>query len=287
LPFYVYNIRVVTRSIFIFLLAVNIPQHLYAQVCPSEASISSCKQWEDDFTRENKIYSALFSIWDSIKPKKHNCDNFSKKWKTLRAKFPNIPGEGLVYPAGHSFPLDNSDAVIDHLCKWEVDQSDLKGMSIEEITAIHTFTHDGFLELNSFLRTGKSSASDNKSLIWFSQLIKSALRKLPVYRGWVRRGTKLPDAILDQYRPGKIVSDRAFVSTASKYADFEHQEDLSRFAKYPHQMLIYSKRGRDVRLLSDIPMEHEVLFDSNTKFKVLCRELRGANGMLIVLEESD
>jgi hypothetical protein len=92
------------------------------------------------------------------------------------------------------------------------------------------------------------------------EALSSALRKLPDHIGWVHRGANLTPGQLARYRPGAVIREQPFTSTAVVAED--------RFAGNTH-FIIRSYSGRDVATYSQVPAEREVLFDRATRFKVM------------------
>ncbi|WP_434426442.1 ADP-ribosyltransferase [Nannocystis pusilla] len=117
----------------------------------------------------------------------------------------------------------------------------------------------------------------------YERTVNAALAKLPKFKSPVVRGCDLPSAIDPQWQKGEVVSDPGFVSTAAASdspTDFRKQ----------HEIYIESKTGVYIEDLSyfghhkfdpgrpevppgiDFDRESEVLFPSNTKFRVVHRE---------------
>ena len=92
------------------------------------------------------------------------------------------------------------------------------------------------------------------------EALSSALAKLPDHIGWVHRGANLTPGQLARYRPGAVVREQPFTSTAVMAED--------RFTGNTH-FIIRSYGGRDVAKYSQVPAEREVLFDRRTRFKVM------------------
>jgi len=128
-------------------------------------------------------------------------------------------------------------------------------MNTAEITAVAIYIGAGFLKLNPYLRTKKN---DDPHLNLLKILTDRALDKIADSKRLVFRSTTffgqhdMPEAVYRQHTVGSLVVYDAFTSTASyliKDANF----------------LIYSRTGKGLGRLS---MEGEVLFKSNTRFRV-------------------
>lgn len=91
--------------------------------------------------------------------------------------------------------------------------------------------------------------------------IDRAVEKLPIYEGTVYRSLRSEEmadvgAFFEQHSTGNIVSYPAFTSSGTEV--YDESMDI--------QMVIRSKRGRDMRKYN--PLEHEVLFMRDSKFIV-------------------
>lgn len=144
----------------------------------------------------------------------------------------------------------------------------------DELAAIVLYTQTYFVEMNSALRN-----RDKESMKDFGNGIKLAdkgLAKMPVHEGWVHRGVEsLPAEVLAKYVPGVVVTEEAFTSTSQ-------QEDAAFAGKVKFNIL--SKTGRDVRQLSRVEAEKEVLFRPGTKF-IVVDKVRDGDSTIITMEE--
>lgn len=134
------------------------------------------------------------------------------------------------------------------------------GMSVAELLSIVQYTGSGYAGLNSALRDASNLPESMKA---FRDILKSALRKVKAYKGEVRRGADLPLQAVLQHSPGEILTYSAFTSTSLE-SGFSGSQ----------QFVIKSKNGKFIAPLSSSPVEEEVLFDAETKFKVLSKELK-------------
>jgi hypothetical protein len=127
-----------------------------------------------------------------------------------------------------------------------------------EFAAVRYYTGRGYARVNTALRTpGEPVPPEVHARI---EALSSALTKLPDHIGWVHRGADLTPGQLARYRPGAVIREQPFTSTAVMLED--------RFAGNTH-FVIRSYSGRDVSVYSQVPAEREVLFDRRTRFKVM------------------
>jgi hypothetical protein len=146
------------------------------------------------------------------------------------------------------------------------------GLSIAEAIAVMSYTSNGYVLLNGALREGGAVANAAKP---YKDAIEAALRKIKPYKGIVNRGVTMPEARIEQHKPGAIVTYPGFTST-SIGEGFGHK---------PHRIVIVSHTGRYVDFHSSAAGEREVLFRAGTKFKVLSREEGIDDRLTIVMEE--
>jgi len=109
------------------------------------------------------------------------------------------------------------------------------------------------------------------------EAIKNALQKLPIYRGSVVRGTDLPSEVLSQYRPGEVITEKAFLSTTTNPA-------VARSTAFSGnvEFRIASFTGRDVSSVSMFPGEREILFPPGTRFFVAGKTVDPLTGKTII-----
>lgn len=147
------------------------------------------------------------------------------------------------------FKMDSIDDCIKKISEME---KGCDGLNPAEKIAIEVYTGEGYMGINQSIWKNKKSC---QGLI---SVINQGLKKVPNYQGWVFRGATLPLKIRQQHREGAIVNYRAFTSTSSD--DGWGGSD---------QFMIYSKTGASVDEISSNAGEKEILFATNTKFKVL------------------
>jgi hypothetical protein len=130
-------------------------------------------------------------------------------------------------------------------------------LDVGELAALRYYTGRGYARVNLTLRGGTPMVPEVAGRI---DALSSALRKLPDHIGWVHRGADLTPGQLGRYRPGAVIREQPFTSTAVLAED--------RFSGNTH-FVIRSYSGRDVATYSQVPAEREVLFDRATSFKVM------------------
>jgi ADP-ribose pyrophosphatase YjhB (NUDIX family) len=138
------------------------------------------------------------------------------------------------------------------------------GMTISELAGIKSYTGGGFRAINDALRgKDKHGGIKHMTTAHWAEVRKTVkgLRRLPKFVGTVKRGTDLPAHVIDHWKVGAVVLDRAFISS-SKVQGWGGT----------HSFEINSIAGRDVKFLSSHPGENEVLFDPETRFEVLSIE---------------
>jgi hypothetical protein len=140
----------------------------------------------------------------------------------------------------------------------------------KEIAVLKQYTKDGYLGVNSALRT--NSVEGIKETI---HLLDSALAKLPNYMGMsLYRGEPAECQEGREYTKGAEYCAKSYTST-------------SKDMKYPGDIQIEILRhysGKDIREYSETPEENEVLFPRGTFFRVLEVELQDGIQYVIVEE---
>ena len=141
----------------------------------------------------------------------------------------------------------------------------------EDLVAVRTYITRFYGEIDAALRQ-----ADGAKLAEFDAHIRVAtygLFQLPAYRGVVYRGAALPEHAAARYVPGRVIQEPAFISASA---------DPARRFPGDVQYVIHSVTARLVRALADDPEELEVVFFTQTKFKVLALDKGAAPGGLIV-----
>lgn len=174
--------------------------------------------------------------------------------------------ETAFYPEVYQFHIEELD---EPLAKTVIEKYRL---SMPEAVSVREYTANGYAKLNTELRANKASLKTRK----FEALLNRALDKLPNYEGKVWRDVDFPSDILVNYVVGNTITEKAFISSS--------YDENERFEKRPHRLLIHSKKGKKIENISAIVSENEVLFKSNSKFKVIKR-IQTKDYLLIELQE--
>jgi hypothetical protein len=136
----------------------------------------------------------------------------------------------------------------------------LTELSGKERSAVRQYTACAYTKINGQLRKGTGFSREVKTQV---RLILSAMRKRPVHRDTVYRGSVLPQSVMDELHPGATFCDRGFMSTTKiEKVAFISMEGSVKF-------VIESKTGVDISSISSLKHEAEVLFRPGTKFKIL------------------
>ncbi|WP_406817207.1 ADP-ribosyltransferase [Mycobacterium sp. M23085] len=149
----------------------------------------------------------------------------------------------------------------------------LHPLNSDDLAALAHYTGPGYQDLNSALREGALDASQQDRV----DALHKALEKLPMYEGAVVRGTNLPADVLEQYRPGEVITEAAFTSTST-----DHTVALSPTFAGNTEFRIWSTTGRDVSSVSMFPGEQEVLFPAGSKFYVVSKTIDPKTGRTII-----
>jgi hypothetical protein len=143
----------------------------------------------------------------------------------------------------------------------------------QDLSALADYTKMGYADLNSALRSDTVDASQHARI----EALTKALQKLPPHEGTVVRGTNLPQEVLEQYQPGAVVTENAFVSTSMNPAVAQSSAFVGNV-----EFRILSSTGRDISSVSMYPSEQEVLFPAGTRFYVLSRHPDPLTGRTII-----
>ena len=138
-----------------------------------------------------------------------------------------------------------------------------------ELVAMKAYTSELYWDLNYNMRNDNLTLTDKR----FIAVVNQGLDKVPAYNGMTYRDTTLPDEVLEKYQIGKIVTEKAFMSSSI-------DNSLSTF-KGNVRFIIQSKNGKIIEDISDYPDEREVLFKDRTKFFIKDRYM---NGNVTVIE---
>ncbi|MDO4763728.1 MAG: ADP-ribosyltransferase [Flavobacteriaceae bacterium] len=162
-------------------------------------------------------------------------------------------------------------------------------IDIEELNAINLYTGNYYYDINRYLR-GRNVTIDKRqgfTKVFYKKIaetIDNGLEKLPKFKGIVYRGANLPMEVIDLYKEAfknkGIIVEKAFVSADLLSSVLKNSHYLGNTKFY-----ITSKNGRIIEKISKFNFtEKEVLFKSNTKFKIT-NFVKSEDNYLIVLQE--
>lgn len=188
---------------------------------------------------------------------------------------PHGPGDGGSH--GPSYGDPNDPNVHGQHDPSPDDGSDhhlpLHPLNSDDLAALAHYTGPGYQDLNFALREGALDATQQARV----DALHNALEKLPIFEGAVVRGTNLPADVLEQYRPGEIITESAFTSTSTDHAVAQSPT----FAGNT-EFRIWSTTGRDVSSVSMFPGEQEILFPAGSKFYVIRKTVDLQTGRTII-----
>ncbi|UXA07806.1 NAD(+)--arginine ADP-ribosyltransferase Mav [Mycobacterium sp. SMC-2] len=186
------------------------------------------------------------------------------------------PGEGSPHPPdvakgphegnGRGPDHPNPESGSDH-------HLPLHPLNSDDLAALAHYTGTGYQDLNFALREGALNASQQARV----EALHKALEKLPPYEGAVVRGTNLPADVLEQYRPGEIITEPAFTSTSTDPSVAQSPT----FAGNT-EFRIWSITGRDVSSVSMYSSEQEILFPAGSKFYIISNTVNPRTGRTII-----
>jgi hypothetical protein len=147
------------------------------------------------------------------------------------------------------------------------------GLTWDDLGALADYTGYGYEDLNGALRSDAVDASQHARV----EALSNALEKLPAYQGPVIRGTNLPPEVLDQYQPGEVITEDAFLSATTNTA-------VARSPAFAGnvEFRILSNTGRDISPVSMFPGEQEILFPAGTRFYVVSKILDPLTGRTVI-----
>ncbi|WP_157405293.1 hypothetical protein [Actinopolyspora halophila] len=115
---------------------------------------------------------------------------------------------------------------------------------------------NGANAVNRLLRTGDTGSTRD-----YVACLLSGLRRLPVHRGPSFRFGGSPDEDIDDYEPGAVLSEPGFLSATAA-------DDLTANEEYG-DVVIWSHSARRVSLFGRNSLPEEVVFSSDSRFKIL------------------
>ncbi|MEU7632829.1 ADP-ribosyltransferase [Nocardia sp. NPDC049220] len=135
-----------------------------------------------------------------------------------------------------------------------------------DVDALVYYIKEGYGSINHGLRSGQFSAAVGARI----EALRTALVKIPDYRGTVFREADIPREILSEYRRGNIVTEKAFTSARRRGGYF-----IEGRVKFK----IKSKHAKSISAYSNKPHEKEVLFMDGTRFEVTRRRENRLTGI--------
>lgn len=147
--------------------------------------------------------------------------------------------------------------------KLEIEKSKQPAiLNEDEVYAIYQYKSVESYQINAALRGESAISKDVEPII---HNIDKALEKLPIYKGTVYRSMRSEEmfdfaTFLKAHTPGNIVKYPAYTSSSTEI--YDDSMDI--------QLIIQSKRGRDMRTYN--PLEQEILFKRESQFLVEKRE---------------
>ena len=157
----------------------------------------------------------------------------------------------------------------DDIIKYNNYLNDLtkKWLSNNERAAVYMYVNNNYKEINTALRQWNYGKLDNIKK-WVIDTLDDFLSKQPNYTKEVYRWSQMSKENLSKLKVWDILEEKWFLSTSSerKMVNAFLEKDTLRNKSYA--MIIKSKTGKDIWQYSTIPIEKEVLFQPNKKFKI-------------------
>ncbi|MGW4094787.1 ADP-ribosyltransferase [Nocardia sp. NPDC004750] len=173
------------------------------------------------------------------------------------------PGsKGQAHPSDSGRPQPGTDIVharpTSTARRLELDHGD--------VDAIVDYIKGGNESINRALRTGQINPIVHARI----KALRTALAKLPDFRGTVFREADIPEEILARYRRGNLVTEESFTSARRRGGHF-----IEGRVKFK----IKSKHAKNISAYSNKPHEKEVLFTDGTSFEVTRRRYNRVTGV--------
>ncbi|PTP91369.1 ADP-ribosyltransferase [Vibrio splendidus] len=147
-------------------------------------------------------------------------------------------------------------------------------ITANEKEAVEDFPVSGYLTANDYLRAAETSTwgvagVDARQYI---RTVKSALNKLPKYKGIAYRGTWVKLSLLNKLEEGDVLVEPAFTSTSTlpevaKRFSVVHPNSPQRLKRVLFEVKI-NQGGHTIAGLSEYSKEAEVLFAPNAHFRI-------------------
>lgn len=179
---------------------------------------------------------------------KKEAEAYAKKYDSPEAK------EHFETLSGILGGSNGAKQYLDHAEK-KLKAAGLEGkMTPTEAAMVIAYSGSHYREVNQQLRAGVITEQQYA----FTKALNQALDKLPPYMKTTYRKATLTAAQAAQYKPGFIVPERGFTSSAKNDGVWSGS----------HHYVIEGKGGRDIQKLSSHHAEAEVLFKANSHFMV-------------------
>lgn len=166
----------------------------------------------------------------------------------------------------------------DRLCERleSFDQNSYTALNVEEVLAIHAYTENAYYKgINKVLRGRGVTKAERERYTPIIDLMKSGLKKLPVYKGNVIRWVSWSETTLKRLKLGSNKVFKAFTSS-SKKPNFTWSGNT--------KLKIKAIKAHFIGMISQFPTEEEVLFMPGSKFKVLKVDLALCSGCKSTVE---
>ena len=160
------------------------------------------------------------------------------------------------------------------LTKSDKERANKYNLSEGEMKAIGLYTGNAYEDINHALREGRLTRNQKA----YNDLLNKALDALPDRPGITRRFVTTYPEIVAYYKPGRVIAEKAFMSTS--LMDSGVEEQIKSAGGRNVTFIVHGKTAKDITAISFAGGEDEIIFKSGTKFKVLKN-----NGKYIELEE--
>ena len=150
------------------------------------------------------------------------------------------------------------------------DYSDMSDLSTDEKRVLVAYLTNSSREINKSLR----GEIEDKDASLLADLVSKSVKKLKSYQGETYRQVKFEREkdyknFISLYKKGEIITEKGFISSG-----LNKQKITKKFyGNYEVKFTIKSKNGKNITHYNN--EEKEILFDRNTKFKVI--SIRGNN----------
>ena len=131
------------------------------------------------------------------------------------------------------------------------------GMSQRQCNCIRGYTTSNYRLINKALRAKSLTDSNYINYIATIEGISSGLANMTNWTGAAKRGTNLPQSVINEYKVGAIIAHDSFTSTSTN----------SPWGGTCY-LQIQSVTGKSIASISQFPSENEVLFDKAMTDKV-------------------